>query len=164
MMKLRVTNFGRFYTAIRALGKIGDRDEVKEALVRQYTNGRTASLREMTFREYNRCCKDLEQQTSDREALRKERSVTLRLLQKLGVDTTDWNRVNRFCEDKRIAGKEFAKISIEELRGLRTKLRAIERKGGICEKTESTRSGTSVTGKADTKIVVVSTANIRGEA
>lgn len=163
-MKQQITNFGRFYTAIRALGKIGDRDEVKEALVGQYTNGRTASLREMTPREYNRCCKDLERQNSDREALRKERSVTLHLLQKLGVDTTDWNRVNRFCEDKRIAGKKFAKIGIKELRELRAKLRAIDRKGGIREKTESTRSETPVTGKPDAKIVVVSTANIRGEA
>lgn len=163
-MKRQVTNFGWFYTAIRELSKIGDRDEVKEALVRQYTNGRTTSLREMTSREYNRCCKDLERQNSDREALRKERSVTLHLLQKLGVDTTDWNRVNRFCEDKRIAGKEFAKIGINELRELRVKLRAIERKGGIREKTSSTRSTTPATGKPKPEIMVVNTAMIRGEA
>lgn len=164
MMKQKIDNFGRFYTAIRELDRIGDRDEVKEALVRQYTNGRTGSLREMTPREYTRCCKDLERQNSDRETLRKERSVTLHLLQKLGVDTTDWNRVNRFCEDKRIAGKEFARISIEELRELRIKLRAIDRKGGIREKPEPSGSAPPGSGKSKPEIVVVNTAMIRSEA
>ena len=38
-MKQQVTNFGRFYAALRALDIIGDRDEVKESLVWQYTGG-----------------------------------------------------------------------------------------------------------------------------
>ena len=52
-MKQQVTNFGRFYTAIRAMSIIGDRDEVKRQLVWQYTNGRTVSLKEMTRQEYD---------------------------------------------------------------------------------------------------------------
>ena len=38
-MKQQVTNFGRFYAALRELSIIGDRDEVKESLVWQYTGG-----------------------------------------------------------------------------------------------------------------------------
>ena len=57
----------------------------------------------------------------------------LKLMQKLGIDTTDWNRVNAFCQDGRIAGKQFRDITSEELEQLAKKLRSIERKGGIRE-------------------------------
>lgn len=130
-MAQQVTNFGRFYSAIRALKPIGDRDEVKCQIVWQYTNGRTDSLREMTRDEYDRCCTDLERKSGQREQLRKERSATLKLMQKAGIDTTDWNRVNAFCLDPCIAGKEFARLTIEEHPKLRRKLRAIDSKGGF---------------------------------
>lgn len=130
-MAQQVTNFGRFYTAVRALNPIGDRDDVKRSIVFQYTNGRTDSLREMTRAEYDRCCEDLERKTGQKDELRKERSKTLKLMQKMGVDTTDWARVNAFCLDRRIAGKEFARIGAEEHPDLRRKLRSIEGKGGL---------------------------------
>lgn len=130
-MKQQVTNFGRFYAALRELSIIGDRDEVKESLVWQYTGGRTGSLREMTRTEYERCCLGLERRNCRREQLRKERSATLKLLQRVGIDTTDWARVNAFCLDRRIAGKEFARIGAEEHPDLRRKLRSIEGKGGL---------------------------------
>ena len=130
-MKQQVTNFGRFYAALRELSIIGDRDEVKESLVWQYTGGRTESLREMTRVEYERCCLGLERRSGRREQLRKERSATLKLMQRIGIDTTDWARVNAFCLDRRIAGKEFARIGAEEHPDLRRKLRSIEGKGGL---------------------------------
>lgn len=130
-MEQQVTNFGRFYTAVRALEPIGDRDEVKKSLVYQYTDGRTDSLREMTRAEYDRCCEDLERKSGQKDELRKERSATLKLMQKMGVDTTDWNRVNLLCRDARIIGKDFYYITAEEHRELRRKLHGIERKGGI---------------------------------
>lgn len=130
-MAQQVTNFGRFYTAIRAMSFIGDRDEVKRQIVWQYTNGRTESLKEMTRREYERCCDELERRNGYRDQLRKERSSTLRLMQKMGVDTADWSRVNALCRDNRIAGKEFYLIDAGEHRELRRKLRVIERKGGL---------------------------------
>lgn len=135
-MKQQVTNFGRFYTAIRAMSIIGDRDEVKRQLVWQYTNGRTDSLKEMTRQEYDRCCDDLERKNGYKDQLRKERSATLKLMQKAGVDTTDWNRVNAFCRDPRIAGKEFARLTTDELSQLRRKIRAIDSKGGFTIKAE----------------------------
>ncbi len=131
IMTQQINNFGRFYSAIRALNPIGDRDEFKCQIVWQYTNGRTDSLREMTRDEYDRCCTDLERKSGLRDQLRKERSATLKLMQKAGLDTTDWNRVNAFCLDPRIAGKEFARLTIGEHAQLRRKIRAIDGKGGF---------------------------------
>ncbi len=133
-MEQQVTNFGRFYSAVKALDAIGDRDEVKRSLVWQYTGGRTDSLREMTRAEYDRCCEDLERKTGRKDELRKERSKTLNLMQKMGVDTTDWGRVNLLCRDTRIIGKDFYHITADEHRELRRKLKSIERKGGIRRK------------------------------
>ena len=51
--------------------------------------------------------------------------------ERLGIDTTDWTRINAFCRDVRIAGKEFGALGPEELDALTMKLRAIERHGGL---------------------------------
>lgn len=64
-----------------------------------------------------------------REALRKKRSMVLKLLQELGVDTTDWTQVNDFCRQARIAGKVFRDLTAEDLDKLGTKLRVMKRKG-----------------------------------
>ncbi len=130
-MEQQVTNFRRFYAAIKTLDFVADRDDVKKNLVHQYTNGRTDSLREMTRAEYDRCCEDLERKAGRQDELRKERSKTLKLMQQMGVDTTDWGRVNLLCRDARIIGKDFYHITAEEHRELRRKLKSIERKGGI---------------------------------
>lgn len=138
-MEKTVTNFGRFYTAVRELNPIGDRDDFKRLLVSQYTGGRTDSLREMTRAEYDRCCHELERMNGRREELRRQRSATLRLMQKLGIDTTDWARINSLTRDPRIAGCDFARISPEGHAELQRKLRAISRKGGLAgESTHAT--------------------------
>ena len=123
-------NYARFYTLLKKL-KGAD----KETLVEQYTNGRTTHLRETTQQEYNKMCRDMEQvadyderMSYIRRELRRKRSVCLKLMQQLGIDTTNWDRVNAFCEDTRIAGKAFRHISIDELEALAVKLRAIKRK------------------------------------
>ena len=43
----------------------------------------------------------------------------------MGIDTTNWYRINEFCKDPRIAGKVFAEISFGELQALAVKLRSI---------------------------------------
>lgn len=130
-MKQEVTNFARFYAAIKALDFYTDRDDMKKNLVHQYTGGRTDSLREMTREEYDRCCEDIKRKVCGQDELRRERSKTLKLMQQMGVDTTDWGRVNLLCRDARIIGKDFYYITAEEHRELRRKLKSIERKGGI---------------------------------
>ena len=123
-------NYARFYTLLKEMPGAD-----KETLVEQYTNGRTTHLRETTQQEYNKMCRDMEQVAGYdefvegiRRQLRRKRSVCLKLMQQLGIDTTNWNRVNAFCEDTRIAGKAFRHISIDELEVLAVKLRAIKRK------------------------------------
>lgn len=144
-MAQEVTNFARFYGILKknyefATKELGD--EFKEGLVSQFTNGRTTSLRDMTRKEYDRMCVELKVQTNQllravKDEQRKHRSQCLRLMQKLGIDTTDWVRVNAFCEDPRIAGKVFRRLSNEELDQLAVKLRTIERKGGLRPSTPS---------------------------
>lgn len=63
-----------------------------------------------------------------RKILRQKRSAVLHQMQLLGIDTADWDRVNAFCRDSRIAGKEFRELDCEALDTLQVKLRAIRRK------------------------------------
>lgn len=130
-------NYGRFFGLLRRGFRFASRemgDEFRESLVSQFTDGRTTSLREMTQEEYDGMCRELERRIGPdpRVAeLRRRRSVCLKLMQRLGIDTTDWGRVNAFCQDRRIAGAAFGRLSGEELEGLAVKLRSIERRGGL---------------------------------
>ena len=134
-MKQEVTNFARFYAAFNRLPHSGDREEFRRSVVQQYTWGRTDSLREMTRKEYDECCSALEKITgcADRRLVqwqekKRKRSLVLHQMQLLGVDTADWGEVDRFCLDRRIAGKVFRRLDGEELDALLKKLRAIRRK------------------------------------
>ena len=119
-------NYARFYTLLK---KLPGAD--KETLVSSFTNGRTMSLREMKTKEYDAMCASLEEQAGWKAQVRKKRSLCLKLMQQAGIDTTDWQRINDFCRHPRIAGKEFARLTLEELDSLQTKLRSIIRKGGL---------------------------------
>lgn len=127
---MSVTDYRRFYASLNRLYGC-DAEELKESLVSSYTDGRTTHLHEMEEREYNAMCRALEEKTGWAEERRKARSLCLKLMQKAGVDTTDWDKVNAFCESHRIAGKVFAQLDLHELGALATKLRAIVRKGGL---------------------------------
>lgn len=138
-MSNSITNYGRFYAAMNALRMPGEADENKRLLVSQFTNGRTDSLREMTPAEYNRCCDTLEERNGMKTELRKQRSLTLRLIQQLGIDTTDWAKIDDFCRNPRIIGKVFRVITIDEHKGLQRKLRAIKAKRGEAPQTAPER-------------------------
>lgn len=123
-------NYARFYSLLK---KLPGAD--KETLVEQYTNGRTVHLHRTTMQEYNKMCNDMEQVAGYderrrrlRECLRRARGGVLHQMQLYGIDTADWTRVNAFCRDPRIAGKEFRELDVEELNALNTKMRAIIRK------------------------------------
>lgn len=95
-MAQEVTNFARFYALFNKLPYQGDREEFKKQIVLQYTWNRTDSLKEMTAKEYEVCCTALEKLSGQdewrqklREELRRKRSVCLKLMQQLGIDTTD---------------------------------------------------------------------------
>lgn len=56
------------------------------------------------------------------------RSALLKRLQKYGIDTTDWNKVNGFLRQPRVAGKVMYDLSIDEIKSLIPKLEAINAK------------------------------------
>lgn len=120
----RDRNYSQFFALLKQMESAS-----KEDLVRTYTNGRTDSLRAMSALEYRAMIGAMQRITTNREELRKARSATLRLMQRYGVNTCDWERVNSFCGDKRIAGKAFAQITIPEHVALQRKLRAMMDKG-----------------------------------
>jgi hypothetical protein len=128
-------NYGRFYALLHQLSQTphlgGDAEEMKRDLVYRYTLHRTTSLREMTLQEYQLMCRTMEHLLVDEMARRKERSRVLRQMQRMGIETTNWSRVNAFCMDARIVGKPFGKLNVEELAKLRVKLYMIERHGGL---------------------------------
>ena len=128
-------DYARFW-ALLALMPCADSDDLKEQLVMQHTGGRTASLRDMKMKEYEQMIRAMECATgrndrrlpADLSALKKKRSAVLHQMDILGIDTSDWEEVDRFCLQKRIAGKRFSKLDPEELNALLKRLKAILRK------------------------------------
>ena len=125
-----VDNYGKFYKLLKLLPGAD-----KETLVRQFTNERTEHLRQMTQTEYELMCKEMERVAGNDErraallkAMRKARSGVLHQMQLYGVDTSDWQTVDRFCLDKRIAGKTFRELDTCDLEVLYRKLRAMRQK------------------------------------
>ena len=127
---MSVDNYHRFYALLKSLPG-GRADDTKETLVWSFTDGRTTSLKEMSQQEYDAMCASLEERTGWKEQLKKKRSLCLKLMQKAGIDTTDWQRINDFCRNPKIAGKEFAQLGVKDLDALQVKLRAIMSKGGL---------------------------------
>lgn len=133
-MKQQIDNFSRFYSLLKKIPYEGDKEDLKCDLVSQGTNGRTSSLKEVTRKEYDSICDTMEKlcPNNGREKFearrRKSRSVCLRLLQKIGVDTTDWNAINDYCRSPKIAGVPFRELDIEALDKLSIKLRVILKK------------------------------------
>ena len=132
-MEQQVTNFARFYGILKRVPKIGDNEYLKKEMVSVATGGRTESLKEITRKEYDDLCNILEKRFPEKrniyvEQRRKKRSSCLKLLQKIGVDTTNWTAINNYCKSPKIAGKVFADLDIEELQQLSLKLRMILKK------------------------------------
>lgn len=108
----------------------------KERLAMEVSGGRTTSLRELTGEELSALREGLRQATGSAPtptrkgspSRRRARSRVLHLLGDYGIDTGDWEAVNAFCRDKRIAGKDFGRLDEEELGALARKLHAIIRK------------------------------------
>ncbi|MFR9624110.1 MAG: hypothetical protein SNF92_08210 [Rikenellaceae bacterium] len=127
---MKQKNFARFYALLKTVQ--GNKEDLKITLVRQFTGNRTESLREMTTEEYTAMCDSIDPKSNDdmrsQMKLKSERSSVLRRIQKLGVDTSDWNKVDEFTLHPRIAGKRFSHLSIDELRALTRKLIAIAKK------------------------------------
>lgn len=134
MKTIKPTTYSRFYALLGRMA--GDREQIKEILVSRYTNGRTASLREMKAAEYDAMCDAMEAEIKHpglteleyKRELKRLRSAVLHRMQKMGIDTASWDAVNSFCSQPRIAGKNFAYLELWELEALISKLEALRRK------------------------------------
>ncbi len=128
-------NFALFWGLLRRI-PCTDRDALKEQLVSEFTEGRTASLREVTLAEYRDMTLAMERMAAPeprerrlaRLELRRGRSSVLHQMQLLGVDTADWSAVDRLCLQGRIAGKRFRELDTAELRAVFLRLRMIASK------------------------------------
>ncbi|WP_028910018.1 hypothetical protein [Prevotella sp. AGR2160] len=147
-----VRNYSRFYNLLKQMPGAD-----KETLVEQFTNGRTTHLHETTESEYRRMCDQMELVSGyeKRKAAwlmerKRKRSLCLHLMQKLGIDTSDWARIDNFCLNARICGKRFAQLGIKELEALQVKLRTIERKGGLKEKADCPEAEK----KSETQVII----------
>ena len=124
----QIMNYSRFYSLFAKLPKYGDDDDQKAQLVSEISQGRTTSLRELSQQEYNSLCYLLEERMGIRDNLRRRRSALLRQMQQMGIKTHDWQAVDAFCLQPRIAGKPFRYLSLAELTALSRKLHAIDHK------------------------------------
>lgn len=120
------TNYAAFYALLKSMPGAS-----KEDLVLQWTNGRTSSLKEMSEREYTLMIRQLRQRVDNLEEKKKARSAVLKQFQLYGIDTTDWDAVDRFCCTPRIAGKPFRYLTIPELKTLRVKMLSIRNKAEL---------------------------------
>ena len=119
-------NYAAFYGLLKSMPGAS-----KEDLVLQWTNGRTSSLKEMSELEYSLMIRQLRQQVENLEEKKKARSAVLKQFQLYGIDTTDWDAVDRFCANPRIAGKAFRYLTIAELKTLRVKMLSIRNKAEL---------------------------------
>lgn len=120
------TNYATFYALLKLMPGAS-----KEELVLQWTNGRTTSLKEMSAREYSIMIRQLREAVENLEEKKKARSAVLKQIQLYGIDTTDWDAVDRFCASPRIAGKAFRYLTIAELKTLRVKILSIRNKAEL---------------------------------
>ena len=120
---MAVRNYAALYALLKQMPGMD-----KESLVLQWTGGRTSSLREMTTLEYNTMIRELRSQVEDLDAKRRARSAVLKQMQLYGIDTTNWEIVDRFCQSPKIAGKRFNRLTLSELQTLRRKLLSIRGK------------------------------------
>lgn len=122
-------NYARFYCLLAASMPELDREEAKELVAHRVSDGRTDSLRDLTDREWQSAMRMVEGIHDDRTGdLRRARSRALKQLQLYGIKTTDWDEVNRFVAQPKIAGKSFYNLDEQALESLTRKMRAINAK------------------------------------
>lgn len=99
-------------------------DQYRDSILSQYGVASTADL---NIQQLNELIDQYSNQAPASEHVRRQRSIILDLLTKLGVYTNnhDWQAVNAYMMQPRIAGKLLFKLSSDELNSLQYKLRAI---------------------------------------
>ncbi len=138
-------SYDRFFSLLSMM-PVGDKEELKEQLVWQYSNMLTTSLKEFAQSkpdDYKRMLADMQSEVDKchpkqfkQMEVKRLRSAILHRLQKYGVDTTNWAAVNRFLEQPRIAGKRLYNLTIDEMNALIPKLENILHKQMVIREEE----------------------------
>jgi len=113
----------RFYALLKQMPHV-----TKEDIVYEWSDGGTTSLSEfaaMCPSLYQEMLKAMDNIVNDPAAIKQARSGVLHLLQKIGVNTADWNAVNAYLESPKIASKRLYNLNLNELHQLRRKLESI---------------------------------------
>ena len=130
----RPVNYALFYELARQACSSGhlSTEEFKTMMVLQFTQNRTQHLHEMSLVEYNTMCTAIAKQQKGATQnqltaynLRRARGRVLGLIQRWGIDTKQYARVDEFCQQPRIAGKRFVRLTTDELNHLYRKLMAM---------------------------------------
>lgn len=132
----------RFHVLLRQIPQAD-----KEEFIWQYSHLKTTSLSEFyesNPAQYRQMINDMQKLVNEMDRrksndaktaeLKKLRSAILCRLQKHGIDTTDWDRVNPFMSQPRIAGKTLGKMSIEEMKEFISKMESILAKDKVKQK------------------------------
>lgn len=108
-------------------------DQYRDSILSQYGVESTADL---NLQQLDELITQYSNQAPASEHVRRQRSIILDLLTKLGVykDAGDWEAVNAYLMQSRIAGKLLYQMSSDELNALQYKLRAILAKQEVSEK------------------------------
>lgn len=108
-------------------------DDYRGAILESYGVESTADL---NLQQLDELIDQYSNQAPASEHVRRQRSIILDLLTKLGVykDKGDWEAVNAYLMQSRIAGKLLYQMSSDELNALQFKLRAILAKQEVSEK------------------------------
>ena len=108
------------------LSKLGIDDDMRHAMVYNFTGGRTGSTRELKVDEIIALINRLEDDHS--EKLRRLRSEILSIATRTGIhDPSNWEKFNTFMIHRSVKHKPLNEYSLEELKELRRQFRAIER-------------------------------------
>lgn len=130
----KTQNHSQFWTLFRQLPGVdlSDVQTCKDDYVWQASNMLTTSLNDFLERNptgYKQMISKLQNAiTTAKNAnvdIKLYRSGVLTRLQKYGVDTTNWTKVNAFLKQPQVAGKVMYELSVDEMRSLITKLESM---------------------------------------
>ncbi len=113
-----------------------DKGDVKEAVLSAFGVRRIRDLSESQLDELIEKLKAIDAEKNKFKAaeIRKYRHYCLSMMQKIGIDTTDWYAVNDYVLNEKIAGKHLYELSVDELKALHRKLRSIHVKSLVQRK------------------------------
>lgn len=130
----KTQNHSQFWTLFRQLPGVdlNDVNTCKDDYVWQASNMLTTSLNDFLERNpsgYKQMIAKLQNAVTTAKNTNGDikiyRSGVLTRLQKYGVDTTNWTKVNAFLKQPQVAGKVMYELSVPELRNLITKLESM---------------------------------------